>query len=327
MKKALKMIFLYLFLLIACTAIGTALYCIYLKVSGSVTGIKITLFDTDVLLKSLFYVAACVIIFIGPLVSFFCIRNNGGVARLITYIILSCLVWGLLLPVVIHFGKKYDFNNPSIEETENIAFSSNCFRKGEDKVYYFLEDLEKYETLYFPSAQAVVIDTDTFGTVGVKEIRNNPGFELNVIGGAYRDVIVSESFKEEYVNLPVSFHTIIGRADNALDKGWTFCLGFLSLGLLLCSLYGFSHLFVWKLINSGFIVSITAIILFVNTFCTTSPFFSSLMEKINSTSFFAFLGQYMDQPFIVFLNLVFSIISILIGVIGFIHRKKKGQPQ
>lgn len=326
MKKALKMILLYLFLLIACTAIGTALYCVYLNVSGSVTGIKINLFEFDILLKAFFYIAACVIICISPLISFLSIRNNGGISRLITYIILSCISWGVLMPVTIYFGRKYDFNNPSIK-TDNIAFTSDCFRKGENKVYYFLEDLEKNETLYFPSAQAVVIDTDTFGTVSVKEIRNDSGFELNSIGGAYRDVIISESFEEDFVNLPINFHTIIKRADNALNKGWTFCLGFLSLGLLLCSLYGFSRLFVWKLINSGFIVSITAIILFVNTFCTTSPFFSTLMEKINSTRFFAFLGQYMDQPFIVFLNLVFSIISILIGVIGFIHRKKKGQPQ
>ena len=326
MKKALKLILLYLFLLITCTAIGTALYCIYLNVSNSVTGIKINLFDTDVLLKSFFYVAICVIIFISPLISFLSIKKDGGISRLITYIILSCITWGVLLPVTIFFGRKYDFNNPSIK-ADNIAFSSNCFRKGEDKVYYFLEDLEKYDTLYFPSAQAVVIDTNTFGTVSVKEIRNDATFELNSVGGVYRDVIVSESFEEDYVNLPINFHTIIRRADTALDKGWTFSLGFLSLGLLLCSLYGFSRLFVWKLINSGFIVSITAIILFANTFCTTSPFFSSIMERINTTRFFAFLGQYMDEPFIVFLNLVFSIIAILIGVIGFIHRKKKGQPQ
>lgn len=326
MKKALKMIFLYLFLLIACTVMGTALYCIYLNVSGSVTGIKINLFDTDVLLKSFFYIAACVIICIGPLVSFLCIRNNGGISRLITYIILSGLVWCLLLPLVIHFGKKYDFNNPSIE-SENVAFSADCFRKGEKKVYYFLEDMENNGTLYFPSAQAVVIDTDAFGTVSIKEIRNDPGFELNNISGNYRDVIVSESFEEDYVNLPINFHTIIGRAVNSVEQGWTFFLGFLSLGLLLCCLYGISRLFVWKLINSGFVIAVTTIILFINTFCTTSPFFSSLMEKINSTSFFAFLGQYMYEPFLVFLNLVFSIIVILVGVIGFIHRKKKGQPQ
>ena len=326
MKKAFTMILLYLFLLIACTAIGTALYCVYLNVTGSVTGIKINLFDIDVLLKSFFYIAACVIICIGPIVSFLSIRNKGGVGRLITYIILSGLVWCLLLPLVIHFGRKYDFNNPSIG-TEKIAFSQDSFRKGDNKVYYFLDDLERYESLYFPSAQAVVIDTDAFGTVSIKEIRNEPGFELNVIGGAYKDVIVSESFEEDSISPSINFHTLIERADTALYKGWTFYLGFLSLGLLLCCLYGLSRLFSWKLINSGFVIAVTSIILFVNTFCTTSPLFTSLLEKINVTRFFAFLGQAMDQPFIVFLNLIFSIIAILLGVITFIHRKKKGQPQ
>ena len=326
MKKALKMILLYLFLLIACTAIGTALYCVYLNVCGSVTGIKIDLFSVDILLKSFFYVSACVIICISPLVSFLSIRNKGGIARLITYIILSCIVWGLLLPVVIHFGRRYDFNNP-ITTSDDVAFSSNCFRKGEKNVYYFLKDLKKNEGGAVPSAEAVVIDTDTFGTVAVKEIKNEPSFELNVLGGTYKDVIISESFEEDDIIPLIDFHTVIQRADNALSKGWTFCLGFLSFGLLLCSLYGISRLFMWKLINAGFMIVVTAVMLFVNTFCTTSPFFSTLMGKINASRFFAFLGQYMDAPFIVFLNLLFSILTILAGVITFIHRKKKGLAQ
>lgn len=326
MKKALKMIFLYLFLLIVCTAIGTVLYSVYLNVCSSVTGIKINLLRNDVLLKSFFYVAVCVIICVSPVVSFLNIKNKGGFSRFITYIILSGLTWGVLLPIVIHFGEKYDFNDSSIR-TEGIAFSSDCFRKGDQKVYYFLEDLEKNESLYFPSAQAVVIDTTTFGTVSVKEIRNEPDFELNVIGGNYRDVIVSESFEEEYLRPSINFHTLVDRAVNSFERGWTFYLGFLSLGLLLCCLYGLTRIFVWKLINSGFIITVTAIILFINTFCTTSPFFCNLMETVNSTRFFAFLGQYMYEPFLVFLNLVFSLLTILIGVIAFIHRKKKGQTQ
>ena len=323
MKKALKMIFLYLFLLIACTALGTVLYCVYLNVCNSVMGIKINLFKTDVLLKAFFYVSACVIVCISPLVALVNIRNKGGIARFITYIILSCITWGVLLPLVIHFGQNYDFNNPELE-ADNVAFSADCFRKGEKNVYYFLEDLKKGHTYYSPSAQAVVIDTDTFGTVSVKEVKNEPSFELNELSGVYKDVIISESFDNEEINPFINFHIIIARAQRAWESGWTFFLGFLSLGLLLCSLYGISRLFMWKLISSGFMVAATAAVLFVNTFCTTSPFFSSLIGKINSSGFFEFLGRYMEEPFIVFLNLIFSILIILAGVITFIHRKKKG---
>ena len=323
MKKALKMIFLYLFLLIACTAIGTVLYCVYLNVCNSVTGIKINLFKTDVLLKAFFYVSACVLICISPFVAFVNIKNKGSIPGFITYVILSCISWGILLPLVIHFGQRFDFNNPVIED-ESVAFSSDCFRKGEENIYYFLEDLDKSKSYYTPSAQAVVIDTDTFGAVNIKEIKNEPSFELNELSGIYKDVIISESFDNEEINPFINFHIIVARAQRALNSGWTFFLGFLSLGLLLCSLYGISRLFMWKLISSGFMVVVTAIILFVNTFCTTSPFFTSLMSKINDSRFFAFLGQYMEEPFIVFLNLLFSILIILAGVIAFIHRKKKG---
>lgn len=320
MKKALKMILLYLFFLIIGITIGTVLYSIYLNVINSVAGIDINLFDFSIIRKAFFYISACIIICISPVVSFVHIRKGSGISMLITYIILSFVLWGIALPTVVHFGRQYDFNNP-ITKVSNVAFSADYFRKGNDKVYYFYEDVENGSVQ--KEVPAAVIDVTQYGKVEYKPVTNNNTFELSTNAKPYRDISIKESFGNSRISSFINFHVIISRVDNALLHGKTFFLAFLSFGLLLCTLYGISKFYDWKLMNVGTILAVTLIILFVNSYCTVYPVFANLIEKINSKKLFVFLSNYMDDPFIVLSNIVFSLLLIVLGIVNFVYRKKK----
>lgn len=320
MKKALKMILLYLFFLIIGITIGTVLYSIYLNVINSVAGTDINLFDFSVIRKAFFYISACIIICISPVVSFVHIRKGSGVSMLVTYIILSFVLWGIALPTVIHFGRQYDFNNPKTKVSD-VAFSADYFRKGNDKVYYFYDDIDN--SFIQKEVPATVIDVTQYGKVEYKPVVNSSTFELNTNAKPYRDITIKESFGNTKITSFINFHVIISRVENALLHGKTYFLAFLSFGLLLCTLYGISKFFDWKLMDVGVILAVTLTILFVNSYCTVYPLFASLIEKINSKRLFVFLSNYMDEPFIVLSNIIFSILLIVLGIINFVSRKKK----
>ena len=113
-------------------------------------------------------------------------------------------------------------------------------------------------------------------------------------------------------------------AEIAFSKGWTFWLGFLSLGLLIASLYGTADLFRWRLLNSGFLMIMTFGILVVNTIYYY-PFITSFRRQyINNKGFFIFLAKYIDDPLLVLVNVSVSLIFIIIGIIRFATRKKRG---
>lgn len=292
---------------------GSLLYSLYLNVLESVAGNKLVFFDAANYLKALFFVMPCVCIIICPIIAFAHIRRTGGVILRLFYVFLSLLTWIIILPITLCYGEP--FLNRS--NTRDSGLSSGYFRQEDNKVYYFAQDLSFYE-----DSTAIIIDTDRLGQVSVEKMDEISANSLYEKSYPYTDVLVKNTFKNGYLPKFVDFGVIIKNADSALNAGWSYWLAFLSLGLLLCSTYALSGLYAWKLVNVGNILAVTVVALFVNSYVLVNPTMYSAIVTINNLKFFAFLGQFMYEPFLVLLNIIFSVIIIIIGIIKLIIRKK-----
>ncbi len=316
MKKAFRLVLTYFLFLLIGTAIGMFFYYIYLHLQSSVAGQQAAFFRREDLLRVLFYVLGCILIFICPVMVYARISNKGGIAHFITFIILSGITWAVLLPLLGHFENKISYNSTDSSK----MLSGGYFRENDDKVYYFTDN---YNENPYLNTTAVVIDTSTEGTVEIEKIKPSRDFKLFRDSAPYSDILLKKTFGESDKQTLVSFSLIMDHAKNAFEKGWTFWLAFLSLGLLFTSLYGAADLFRWRLLNSGFLLIMTFGILVANTLYYHPVFTSFRRQYINNRGFFVFLAKYMDDPLLVLVNVFFSLVFLIIGIVRFATRNKR----
>ena len=85
MKKALKLIFMYIILIAAGLLIGTLFYSLFLDVLNFAAGRKMIILNLVELKKAFFVVASFMMILICPLLIYTRIRHKGGVLQLIAF--------------------------------------------------------------------------------------------------------------------------------------------------------------------------------------------------------------------------------------------------
>ena len=316
MKKALRLVLTYFLFLIIGTAVGMFFYYVYLHLQSSVAGQQAALFIKEDVLRVLFYVLGCLLLFICPVMVYVRISNKGGIAHFITFILLSCVTWAVLIPLHEHFENKVLYNIKDSSKT----LSGGYFRENGDKVYYFTDD---YNVNPYLDTTAVVIDTSPEGTVEIQKIKPSRDFILFRDSAPYSDILLKKTFNESDRQSIISFSLIMDHAAVAFSKGWTFWLGFLSLGLLMMSLYGAADLFRWRLLNSSFLMLFTFGIFTLNTMYYHPVITSFRRQYINNKGFFIFLGKYMDDPLLVLANVTLSLVFIIIGIVRFATRKKR----
>lgn len=314
MKKALKLLLVYFILMLITIGVGSVLYSIYLSILASVNGDNFVLFSLDIYLKALFFIIPCACIVISPILAFAHIRNRGGVFQLVMYILLSAVTWGVILPVSLNFGERFDSNHITAVK----GLSKEVFREADNKIYYFTNDLTNYR-----STSAVIIDKSHSGTISIEPMMDYSAEVLYGEAAPFTDSLIKNSFNENYARNFFDFGILIQEAKVALDSGWNYWLAYLAFGFALCSLYGISGLFVWKLLDVMLVLFMTLIIFFINSYSQINPFIFSIVEKINGTRMFSFLGKYMNEPFFVLLNLIFGLIFIVIGIVKYARNKKK----
>ena len=316
MRKALKLL-LYFFIFFICgIGFGSVLYSLYLNILNTTTGNAFTVFSRDTFLKALFYIIPCVSIVICPFLAYVHIKHKGSVIQLIFYIVLSALIWGLVIPFSLNF-KQNLVSDITINQEK---LSAHYFRKVDDKVYYMTYDLSDYR-----NSTVVELDTSQKGTVEITKMMEADAGALHQAAEPYRDVIIKSSFSLGNNKLLPDFHFIVDFAEYNYRQNWHYWLGFLSLGLILCSVYAISGLFTWKLIDVGLITIITYLILFFNSKCISNPVIYSVVQKINASKLFAGLGKYIQEPFIVCMNVIFALIFIITGIIKFSVEKKRSK--
>lgn len=317
MKKAFRLILMYFIVLLVGTAIGMFFYTIYLATQGAVAGLSLSLFNKSDFIRAFFYVLLCILVFMCPILVYVRISNNGGIAHFITFILLSALTWCVCLPFLIHFEDKGMY---AVKDS-NKMLTGGYFRENNDKVYYFTSDFNKNP---FVNTTTIIIDTSEEGEVEVQRITPSQDFELYRESAPYKDGLIKKTIDEKQLQYPlVSFALIKDRAVETFAKTWTFWLGFLSLGLVLASLYGVASLFRWKLLNTCFVMFVTFFILAANTLYFHPAFVSFRRQHIDTIRFINFLEKYIDAPFLVMCNVLFSLIFIIIGIVRFATRKKR----
>ena len=316
MKKAFRLVLMYFLVLLLGTAIGMVFYYVYLEMQASVAGMAFTFFKKEDLLRSLLFVLGCALIFICPAMVYARISNKGGAGNFIAFILLSCLTWGLGIPSLVRLQDKLVYQS----KDSSKLLTGGYFRECNGKVYYFTTN---YNENPYVSTTAVIIDTSDNGTVDVQSIAPTRDFILFRDSAPYSDVLIKDAFNGYSLNWIVSFSLIMDHARNAFAKSWTFWLGFLSIGLLFASLYGTADLFRWRLLNTGFLMCATFAILAVNTLYYHPVMNSFRRQHINTHGFFIFLSKYVDDPLLVMVNVFFSLVFVIIGIVRFATRKKR----
>lgn len=323
MKKALNLLLMFILLSILGLFLGTAFSYVYFNIANYVAGQKLVLFSNRDLLKTLIQVAIYVLIFICPALCFVKIKTRGSVPQTIIYIIICLVVWAGFLPVALSLGERYSFNKSY--SVQPSALSGNYFREGDNKVFYFTRDFKSY-SFEGGDTNTIVIDTTQEGKVSSEQIPENPDFELFKSAEPYRDILVKNVFKDNSFSI-INVSVILQSARSAWGKTkegkWSFWIGFLSLGLALCSLFFIAEFSDWKLINVTGVLFFAGLIIFCNSIYF-SPLLSPFKQRfLRNNQIFGSLNNIFDEPFLVIVNVVFSFVIVMAGVIRIIVKRKK----
>ena len=316
MKKALSFILIYLVLLITGTLLSTVLYSLYLNVTGFTAGKPLNLFNTPDIIKSFFYVSACICFLICPFLSYYRIRHSYGILQTCAYTLIFCLTWFVIFPANARL-KRYVNNNYSSTQPKE-ALTGGYFRKVGGKIYYLAEDYNFDKT-----TKVIEINTDEdipskYGVVFADE-----DFELLTAGKQYRDVIIKSTFEDSPMPHFISLQKLVSFGEEALEKGVISYLCFLSLALALFTVYGITAFFEWKLLSVCAVALFSAGILSANTLYFSSAF-ASFKNHIYEISLFNFLNGFIDNSFLVVANCGLSLLFIIFGsIVFFVHKKSE----
>jgi hypothetical protein len=319
MKKALTFILIYLFLLIAGILLSTFIYSLYLNVTGFTAGKPLNLFNTPDIIKSFFYVSACFCFLICPLLSYYRIRHSYGFLQTCAYILIFFITWLIVFPVTVKL-KNFVKNNFNIEQ-QNVALTGGYFRKVGDKIYYLAEDYNFDKT-----TRIIEINTDEDVPAKYGVVFSEDDFELLTAGKNYRDVIIKSTFEDSTMPKFVNLRSLVEYGENSLEGGVIPYLCFLSLALALVTVYGITAFFDWKFLSVCAVALITLGILSFNTLYFSS-YFASLKNHIYNISLFNFLNGFIDNSFLVVVNLLVSSIFIVTGIIVFFLHKNSAKKE
>lgn len=320
MKKALNLLVAYLLFLILGIIILTLFNIMNLSVQSFIAGREIRFFIQGRIISSFFKAFFVCIFIICPCIAYYRIRHPGGVLQAIAYVLVCAITWLILFPAVHVLERKVTQKYPYVE-TEKIL-SPGYFRKSNNKVYYFKNEFQEvYENR--KETNIIIIDLENDGQISSRPIVNSQYFELNREAKPFSDVLIKQNF-EENGKMIFSFDKIVEYGRDALDDGFTFYLGFLSMALVVCALYAMTGFFEWKLLTSCFLLVSTVFCFFLNGLYF-SEYLSSIVIKLSSNNFMKLLEKYFENPLLVIVNVIFTFLFIICGLIRMIVKNHKAK--
>lgn len=317
MKKALKLALIYLILLCVGLFFGTLFYTLYLNLLDFIIGYDADFFNHRDLYKAFFYIFYCMLILICPVISYYRIRHPGGVLQFIVYLVLCVITWLVLFPVGMRLN---EFCNSRIDLSSDVEYlSSNYFRRIDDKVYYFTKDFSENDSGQ-AETNAIIINLTEDGEVEQQTVTNFPKEEFIQKAVPYNEYQLKQIFTSDESFIPVNFKTLISLGTTAFRLGLPYLMTLLSFVLLLCSVYGMTNFFDWRLINAVMLFIITTCILSVNSLYY-EPLFDPVKQKLGSYGFFMACKKVISEPLLFLINCVSALIFILAGLIKIAVRK------
>lgn len=318
MKKALSLLFMFIIFLFAGSILATLFYSFFLGVLNYVVGLKVSIFEIDTIINSFFYILPLIIMLIPSVLSYYRVRHFGTLPQIITYLIICVLSWGVFLPLTIKAQEHY-FRNNSIVYQKN-ELTPNYFRQDKKFVYYFTKELssDKYSKNIVPT---VIIDTSEEKSIEIKNNIISKNFVLYRDAYPFTDIIIKDTFSTNKLRFFIDYKSLLDYAYSSLNHGISFYLGFLTLALALTSLFAFTNIFSWKLLNSIFIIFSTIILFFINTYYFSPSLDSIKTSFINNNSFFIFLEAFVDNPFLCIINISIFLIQLSVFIINKLIKK------
>lgn len=310
MKKALSLLFMFIIFLFAGTFLATVFYSFFLGVLNYVAGINTTVFEFKTILKAFFYTLPLIIMLTPPVLCYYRVRHMGTYPQLITYIVISSLCWIVFLPLTLKAQEYFFKDNYIVYQKKELT--PNYFRQDKNEVYYFTENLST-QPFKKDSVSTVKIDTSADGSIEITEEIVSKDFILYKDAYPFTDIIIKETFSSNNLRFLIDYKVLLNYAYTSFHKGFSFYIGFLTMALCIISLFAFTKFFIWRLLNSIFIIFSTILIFFVNSFYF-NPILDQFKNKyINNNSFFTFLEKFVDNPFLCIINI--SIFVILLSVL------------
>lgn len=320
MKKAFKLILIYFIFLILYLFSGTLIYSFYLDVLNFIAGHEIVLFDTTIIIKAFFTIAYSLTFIICPIVSYYRIRHSAGVAQTVCYLVICIITWGIYLPGIYYLN---NYCNQNIKtEISSSSLSDGYFRKTDSKVYYFTDEFKKDGNAFGESSSATINLTNN-GTIKFEKVYDYPTAEFNRKAVPFKDILIKDTFTSSLVKMPIDFNVFIRLIKKCFADGlnWKYIILLLSVACLICSLYGITNVFEWRLLNSVLLFFVTTLILIVNS-TYYKPVFSSIINKLTDNGFFYTIGTFVEEPLLFVINVLFMLIAITIGIIKFCVHKQ-----
>lgn len=330
MKKALDLFVFYLAVLIIGVLSVTFVYIFYYHILNYIALKDIQLFTYNSLHRSLIYVSFCILFVAGPIVCYYRIRHPFGIPQSIAYIILMFITWFILFPATTSLEEKL---SPKLNRETEIdgeqSLTPGVFRKVDKNVYYFTQEFESIDN-NVPSSSAIIINTNENGKVEYQTVRDIDSLDFKRKAKPYKEIDVKKSFDKNTITLPVDFHNLILKLQNAnilsaLHGDFYYIIYFLSFILVLSCVYCVTSFFNWKLLNSVLIFFVSMGILCVNS-VEVLPVVTNIENYLLETSLFEFLSKHIYELFLSVLNILFSLIFITIGIIKYVlhhHIKKR----
>ena len=325
MKKALHLIVTYFVFLILSIIFGTFLYMIFHNALNFIAGDRIIFFQLKVFLPAFLYISFGACFFICPFISIYRVRHLHGILQTAAYILICLITWIVIFPSVYYIEKKAQRFYQS--EKQEKLLSKNYFRETEDKIYFITKNFSpvlndegkiEYET------NSVIMDKTENGIVTYEKISDSEPNGPKAKAKPFNEIGIKNAFKFEKIFSLLGIGVLVDVAKKSLEGGiWTY-LQFLTLAFLLCSLYGISHFFDWRILNTYAIFVTTICIIFVNI-TYYMPIFEPFRVKINDFGFLEILSRHIEEPLLFTANTFFGIIFIAAGCIKYILHKVKKQ--
>lgn len=311
---------MYFAILILGLLVGTLFYSFYLNVLNFVAGQTLEIWDADIIIESLFYVAIAMCFLIFPILSYYRARHPGGIPQTITYIVLSAITILLLFPATIQLQKKYYDKFPQSNRITHL--SGNYFRQTGDKVYYFTRDFIT-NPVTGDNTTAIIIDTTENGKVEIQEVEDTPDFELYTAAKPFKEILAKTAFEgSSFSNGRGYITTVVNKAREAFDKGFSFCLGFMAIILAFASMYALTSFFQWKLLNAFVIILNSWLFISAMGFYAT-PAADGLRNALENNRIMDWCKGYVDDPALICFYVIISIVYIITGIVNSAVRKHK----
>lgn len=351
MKNVLKSLFYYIIVFFILIAVVTFVYVQYLCCTHLVAGSSFPV--TKSLIGYSLSKSVPLIVFISPLILIvFKIRHPkvSPVLTFVTYLILMAATWLLALPAALKFRqslvKRLDVSKFELNYNDNIDISGRYFRRLEHNIYYFI-DTSAHNRSH-------VIELYNDGNARVRygysrptadQIRYPREQNINVSMASFF-AAEAEPFRDTYLKkvLDTSITSVLDYAEIALFtaqksyytsiRAW---VAFLSVAVALCSVWAYTRLSSWRLVNYLMCVATSALICFFNCAYFTKLFrpLRELLHKVVfgvglsggevPARFTYFFDNSIDLP-LAFCNVATGLLIICAGVaVFFIRRKKEGK--